>query len=313
MICHLNYIFLKSDHLQKFDHNNDGKVSIDEFKNYCYDIPTVPWKAERARLERSGELSKLKAQLSRRFKASDLNDDHSCGKEVFQTSKFFWKTNNNVKIRLFYSEDLNVITVQLYSQSFDKEIPPIYVCRNKVEYQITNLEEEVTKNMQSTDIMKEGSIEQTKKQITWEVISKYIVSRLKLKAHAEEISEEEVPKLECAHISSEATCIPFLCKLTGEIQVFASTRTNFLNVASHLKDFFSYSYEGDTFDTLMIQKPINLSPPPMSSNASATGGDFDQKMELLKKEARKARASRQSAQGLTDLVTSVLSEVEASI
>ncbi len=226
----------------KFDHNNDGKVSIDEFKNYCYEIPTVPWKAERMRLERSGELSKLKAQLSRRFKASDINDDHCCGEEVFHTSKFFWKTNNNVEIKLFYSQDLNVITVQLYSQTLDKELPSIYVCRNKVEYQITNLEEEVTRNLQSSDAIKEGSIEEVKKRMTWEVISKYIVARLKLKAHTEEISEEEVPKLECAHIPSEATCIPFLCKLTGEFQELDLQSIIFF-LASDVCNFVSYSYK----------------------------------------------------------------------
>ncbi len=71
--------------------------------------------------------------------------------------------------------------------------------------------------------------------------------------------------------------------------------------------------KGDTFDTLMIQKPINLSPPPPVSSSKGATGDFEQKMESLKKEARRARASRQSAQGLTDLVASALSEVEATI
>ena len=201
--------------VKKFDHNEDGKVSIDEFKNYCYDIPSVPWKAERMRVERSGELRKLRAQLSRRFTLSDAKDGHSCGEEVYRTSKLFWKTNDNVEIRFFYSTDLNVITVQLYSQTFEKELPSIYVCRNKIEYQITNLEIEVTKALQASD-SRSDDMDEVKKQTTWEVISKYIVSRLKLKVHAE-IAEEEVPKLECAHISSKASCIPFLCKLTGKI------------------------------------------------------------------------------------------------
>ena len=198
--------------VEKFDHNNDGKVSIDEFKNYCYEIPSVPWKAERMRLERSGELRKLKAQLSRRFTLSDIEDGHSCGDEVYRSSKFFWKTNNNVEIRLFYSEDLNVITVQLYSQTFDKELPSIYICRNKVEYQINKLEYTTNKSVDS--VSKDTA--ELEHQTTWEMISKYIVTRLKLKTH-EEIAENEVPQLECAHIPNEASCIPFLCKLTGEI------------------------------------------------------------------------------------------------
>lgn len=266
--------------VKKFDHNNDGKVSIDEFKNYCYEIPSVPWKAERMRLERSGELKKLKAQLSRRFTLSDMEDGHSCGNKVHRTSKFFWKTNNNVEIRLFYSEVLNVITVQLYSQTFEKELPSIYICRNKVEYQISKLELEIN------DTTPDTASEDTKEpdhQVTWEVISKYIITRLKLKTH-EEIAEDEVPKLECAHIPNEASYIPFLCKLTG-----------------------------DTFDTLMIQKPLNLSPPQSISSGPVNSDTFEEKVASFHKEARKARASRQSAQGLTNLVASALSEVEASI
>ncbi len=207
--------------VRKFDHNKDGKISIDEFKNYCYEIPTVAWKAERTRLERSGELKKLKAQLSRRFTFSDTDDGHSCGDEVHKTTKFFWKTNNNVDIRLFHCTSLNVITVQLYSQTSEKELPSIYVCKNKIEYQIKNMEQEVEKILQ-TDEFFFGirNVEERKAKATWELISKYIVSRLKLKVHAEiaeEEQQEQVPELECAHISNEASCIPFLCKLSGKL------------------------------------------------------------------------------------------------
>jgi Ca2+-binding EF-hand superfamily protein len=203
--------------VEKFDHNKDGQVSIDEFKNYCYEISSVPWKAERMRLERSGELKNLRAQLSRRFTLSDVEDGHSCGEEVYRTSKLFWKTNNNVEIRFFYSTDLNVITVQLYSQTFEEELASIYICRNKIEYQITSLEDEITKALRAGDSPSDD-MEEVKRQTTWEVISKYIVARLKLKSHSE-IAEDEVPELECAHIPNEASYIPFLCKLTGEMLI----------------------------------------------------------------------------------------------
>ena len=61
----------------------------------------------------------------------------------------------------------------------------------------------------------------------------------------------------------------------------------------------------------MIQKPLNLNPPPRIT--AAITDEFDQMMESFQKEARGARASRQSAQGLTDLVASALSEAELSI
>lgn len=71
---------------------------------------------------------------------------------------------------------------------------------------------------------------------------------------------------------------------------------------------------GDTYDTLMIQKPLNLKPPPLTEESDETlSDDFDGKMASFRKEARRARASRQSAQGLTDLVSSALSEVETTL
>ena len=86
------------------------------------------------------------------------------------------------------------------------------------------------------------------------------------------------------------------------------------NVESKFQTTHEYfAFEGDTFDTLMIQKPLNLRAPP--SLVADTGGDddFDGKMESFRREARKARASRQSAQDLTNLVSSALSEVEIAL
>ena len=67
---------------------------------------------------------------------------------------------------------------------------------------------------------------------------------------------------------------------------------------------------GDTFDTLMIQKPLNLDPPPPIISSSTVTNDFEAKIASLRTESRKARTSRQSAQGLTNLVHSVLDEVQ---
>lgn len=92
--------------VKKFDKNGDGQICIVEFKDYCYyQIPSVAWRAERTRLEKSGEMKKLQAQLSRRFSISsitkensidtkeELVDEKPCGNEVLRTSKLFWKTS----------------------------------------------------------------------------------------------------------------------------------------------------------------------------------------------------------------------------
>ncbi len=68
----------------------------------------------------------------------------------------------------------------------------------------------------------------------------------------------------------------------------------------------------------MIQKPLNLSPPPSMESFyvitnSANSANFEDKVNSFQKEARKARESRQSAEGLTSLVASALAEAEASV
>jgi len=49
----------------KFDTDGDGKISFAEFKNYCYyKINAVCWRAERLRMEKSGEMSRLTAETN---------------------------------------------------------------------------------------------------------------------------------------------------------------------------------------------------------------------------------------------------------
>ena len=63
--------------------------------------------------------------------------------------------------------------------------------------------------------------------------------------------------------------------------------------------------KGDTFDTLMIQKPFNLKcPPPMSSSI----GDFEEVVASFRRASRNARTSRKSAQELNSLASSALNE-----
>ena len=62
--------------IAKFDVDGDGTISIAEFKVYCYyQIPSVSWKAERKRVEASGEMAKLKAVVAGHMHHDELNDD----------------------------------------------------------------------------------------------------------------------------------------------------------------------------------------------------------------------------------------------
>ncbi len=206
--------------VDKFDKNGDGQICIDEFKNYCYyQITSVAWKAERSRLEASGEMQKIKATLSRRFTATETETDGGsykipCGDEVYRTSKFFWKSNNNVEIRTYFTGEMNVITVQLYSQTFEKELPTIYVCKNKLDSQYEGLKDDVLEASTSPERQ-----ESDDNKITWKLISEYIVARLQLKKGPKgDIVEDNFPIEECSHIPKEAMIVPCICKLEGTLQ-----------------------------------------------------------------------------------------------
>jgi len=216
------FLVLTDDELRmivkKFDKNDDGKISIAEFKNYCYyNIHSVAWKAERTRLEKSGEMKMLQAQLSRRFKPGDNSDDSDCGEEVHRTSKFFWKTNNNVEIRIFFTEILNVVTLQLYSQTNEFELPNIFICKNKVDLE---RKEKLTKNSQE---LEDANLKEAGEEATWDSVAKYLVARLQLWERKEDECNGDAmyQREENAHISPDIDVVPFLSKLSGKCRYFA--------------------------------------------------------------------------------------------
>jgi len=75
----------------------------------------------------------------------------------------------------------------------------------------------------------------------------------------------------------------------------------------------AYLHAGDTYDTLMIPKPLNLEPPPAIVCGNTITDNFDKKMNSFCVATRKARSSRRSAQGLSNLISSVLSDVQSTL
>ena len=63
----------------------------------------------------------------------------------------------------------------------------------------------------------------------------------------------------------------------------------------------------------MIPKPLNLEPPPAIVCGNTISNNFEKKMESFCLASRKARSSRRSAQGISNLVSSVLGEVQATL
>jgi len=67
------------------------------------------------------------------------------------------------------------------------------------------------------------------------------------------------------------------------------------------------------FDSLQIQKPLNLNSPPSIVCGNTISTKFEKKMESFRVASRKARSSRRSAEGLSTLVQSVMTEVQTSL
>lgn len=178
--------------LKKFDVNGDGFISIAEFKNYCYSIPSICWKAERMRLEQTGELDEIKNSL---LKDTRKDEEEPYGKEVLRTSKFFWKVHSNVEIRIFHSVPHNAVTLQTYCQRDEKELPLLWISGDSVTSSISDSLE----------------IEQNKGGENWKVI----VDLLELKLQEEQILPylKNVPLIEKPQNLANPPKIDSVCTL----------------------------------------------------------------------------------------------------
>jgi hypothetical protein len=188
--------------------NDYSVISLEEFKHYCAnDIQTIPWKAERLRLEESGDMERLKAQISRKFKG-DIDSFHSCGDEVFYSSKFFWRLNANIEIRLYYCQALKVVTIHLFNQSNGEELPNVYLCMNRIERKLSSIDHEVQNALKVTNgngLYSKEELHSIEERLRWDFIAKYIVSILNIK---ESMSDED--EIQDASFTSTVRFIPYL-------------------------------------------------------------------------------------------------------
>jgi hypothetical protein len=216
----------------KFDIDHDGTISMAEFKVYCYyEIPSVAWKAERKRVEASGEMDKLKSIIAGHAHHSDDEDEvtgrqtieeedesimYGAGEMVFKTTKLFWRTNTTVDVYLFYQEHFDIITVQVFNQGEDKEMPCLFVHKSDLAIDSTAMEEAITNATMTSDVREAGQKEAIMKKITWEFYSNYLLARLKLPDSSNPFPMNEMRnKLPQLTPRTEA-CMPFFTKLSGD-------------------------------------------------------------------------------------------------
>mmetsp|Transcript_26315 Transcript_26315/g.38767 ORF Transcript_26315/g.38767 Transcript_26315/m.38767 type:complete len:461 (-) Transcript_26315:506-1888(-) len=280
-----------SDLVSKFDVNNDGQISIAEFKNYCYyQIPSIAWKAERQRLETSGEMKKLKAQLHRKF-SGEIKEMVPCGEQVYRTTKLFWKANLKLDVRLYYTKCLDVITLQIHDLNDGRQLQSIHVCKSNCGISTESLLEAISSATHTSKTRTGEEEEVAKKMAEWEYIANHLTARIHLeKVSADDGSTRQQKEKKTlgqgqrqgqGQEAQEQHVYPVLRKLAG-----------------------------DDLDCLVIKKPINLlEPPEVSGVTNSPTKEFNNVIASFQRESRSARTSRQSAEAMSSLVEQALSEI----
>lgn len=293
----------------KFDTNEDDMISLDEFRNYCYfQIPSLAWKAERQRLEKSGEMEMLRNRLSTRLSRRSLHK-MDCGKEFCNTTKLFWRTKTTLHVRMYFCSTIDIITIQMFTEPNEehpqKVLPPLYVRKADCLINQDDLQQAILTALYSTgnptmlDDEKKAEIKQKVELAHYE---KYLLDRLQLKENrntppptqtggtplgngctsdAVNSSSSSVssPEYTIKESKDKRILIPFLAKLVS-----------------------------DPDQTITIEKPANLDDPPKIEE-HVSMDEFKNALDSFDSESRKARTSRQSAQDVSNLVSSVLEDI----
>jgi hypothetical protein len=110
---------------------NDEQISSSKIQKYCYyEVPSVAWKAERNRLEQANAAVEdgLISNSIRATRFDGIKDIvYRVGPEVYSTSKLFWRQNVSVNIKLRYSKDLDIITMQLQNTETGEDFETLYI------------------------------------------------------------------------------------------------------------------------------------------------------------------------------------------
>ncbi len=274
--------------ITKFDIDGDGTISTAEFKIYCYyHIPGVAWKAERKRMEMNGEMDKLKAIVAGHAHHEEDEEDevqhhpedvqeemhvYPCGEMVFKTTKLFWRTNTTVEVRLYYQVDTDVITIQVFNQTEDREMPCLYVLKKSLAIDAEAMDEQIKVAVQTSppDTPKQAIEDKVK----WEFYSSYILARLKLPDSSNPFPVQDM-KAKLPPLSPRTESImPFLCKLSD-----------------------------DKFESLMINKPLNIMPPSeIPKEVAISVDEFMSAFSEFSEASAKVKGIRSSAEKMSKLV-----------
>ena len=253
----------------RFDLNDDGMISLDEFQSYCYtQINSVAWKAERQRLEKAtADAATSNETSSSDENTFDLKDiKYAAGDKVHETSKLFWKSNLRENISLRYCSDLDVLSIVLQDAESHAYYKTLYVKKSDCTIDQEALEEASTLAVQASDETSDEAKDAIRNNIHWDFYSNYLVARLQMNKEGDSYTPE-------------------LVKLHGD----------------------SKSLETEKPHNLIA--PQQRCERKSGSDVKSLQDEFENKVRSFQRDSRSARTSRKSAHELSSIIESAMSEI----
>eukprot|EP00903_Cladosiphon_okamuranus_P018620 g17140.t1 len=116
-----------------FDTDGNGTVELDEFMTFCLSIPSLPWRAEKARrlnnVESKDDLNVAARKVARR--RSSLRAI-PIGKLIHEGSRFFWRSKDTIDVAFHHNSDEGLITISTRSLERGYNYPAIFVDAAKI-------------------------------------------------------------------------------------------------------------------------------------------------------------------------------------
>ena len=270
--------------VEKFDTDGDGKVSYPEFRHYCYySISAVCWRAERLRMEKSGEMDKLEDEYHHVHDGTPLHHfaggnpemvKLELGEKIYDGNKLYWRSNVTIHIKMWHNEEISCITVLCWSETDDKHFPPLYINSDMIHVDEAAIEGKVAQIASDQGKQKvQQTHEQLRKDVLKDFYSTHILARLKVPDASNPFPKKEVANKLPPLTPRTETLMPFLSLLS----------TDTINI--------------------MIPRPENMDePPPFQKLEHVSLDNFNNLLADLNKDQKHAKKLTTNAERMTKLL-----------
>jgi hypothetical protein len=270
--------------VDKFDADGDGKVSYPEFRHYCYySINAVCWRAERLRMEKSGEMDRMEDEYHHVHDGTPLHNfdvGHpetvklDLGEKIYDGNKLYWRSNVTIHIRMWHNEEISCITVLCWSETDDKHFPPLYINSDMIHVDEASIEGKVAQMASDQGKQKvQQTHEQLRKDVLKDFYSSHILARLKVPDASNPFPKKEIANKLPPLTPRTETLMPFLSLLSTDIH------------------------------NIMIPMPENIeTPPPFQKLKHISLDNFNELLADLSADQKHAKKLTTNAERMTKLL-----------